>query len=168
MTKLPYVNTEVMTAKQCDCKTTVGKPFQVLRPNTSEEMLEKYCKGCDCVFETRNVSIITFSMVVYALFLVVIVGWHVFINTIPVKFRGGRARTESGDDVFGATTTSDTANLVNGGLEISGPRSARNSTGGERDENGNVIHRLARAAYARKEALDSQREAVFERREVLH
>ena len=106
MTKLPYVNTEVMTAKQCDCKTTVGKPFQVLRPNTSEEMLEKYCKGCDCVFETRNVSIITFSMVVYALFLVVIVGWHVFINTIPVKFRGGRARTESGDDVFGATTVS--------------------------------------------------------------
>ena len=60
--------------------------------------------------------------------------------------------------------TSDTANLFNNGnMEV------RNSVSGtERDDDGNVIHRIVRAAAARKETLESQREAVFERREVLH
>ena len=84
LNSLPYVNTNITSPDSCDCHGTVGSPFQKLTDyKISDEQLDKYCKGCTCVYQTRNVGTIAFSMTVYMTLLVGLVIYRLTSCTVP-------------------------------------------------------------------------------------
>ena len=86
-----FLSINVTSSDFCNCADTVGGPFYKITTNTTSEQLDKYCKGCSCVFQTRNVGIIAISWAAYMGLLVILVIYRLTSCTVP-EDKLGRAR----------------------------------------------------------------------------
>jgi len=174
--KTPYINsTNVNKSTDCDCEGTVGPHIaqKIIDHGNTTGMLLKYCKGCDCQFETRSLAVIDFSMYLYIIGLAVLVIYYFLTssNLIPdswqnsLQGQSSRASLARGHDNLGGIPENDTAGLASNDA-LSRQTSTRSHSASH--ENDNVIRRISRVTNAWKEEVKHQREAVFDRREVLH